>query len=129
MVPWARNLNDEERTLHHRFGVQSLPIRCFRKFCRILIDDPNMIQSIHEEYFHSGANIATTCSYQSTIQGFMKLGKSRAESIALIKSSVRIACDARIAVANASTVRLARNLLIHSRFQDSIQAAPRKRLV
>ncbi|KAI9362260.1 Homocysteine S-methyltransferase [Pilaira anomala] len=46
-------------------------------------------------YYEAGANIATTCSYQASFEGFAEAGYSTEESIELMKKSVSLACEAR----------------------------------
>lgn len=46
-------------------------------------------------YYEAGANIATTCSYQASFEGFAEAGYSPEESIELMKKSVSLACEAR----------------------------------
>ena len=37
---------------------------------KILIEQPQLIQQVHLDYFQAGADCATTASYQTTIEGF-----------------------------------------------------------
>ncbi len=64
---------------------------------KALIETPELIRQVHSDYFEAGADIAITASYQASIEGFMRRGLDRAESIALLQRSVRLAqeaCDA-----------------------------------
>lgn len=62
---------------------------------RLLRDDPDAIVQAHLAYFAAGARIATTASYQASIDGFVRAGSSPAEAQQLIKRSVRLAELAR----------------------------------
>ncbi|KAI9478863.1 MAG: Homocysteine S-methyltransferase [Benjaminiella poitrasii] len=43
----------------------------------------------------SGANVATTCSYQASLEGFTNEGYSEEQAIELMRKSVTLACEAR----------------------------------
>jgi homocysteine S-methyltransferase len=62
---------------------------------RLLRDDPDAIVQAHLAYFAAGARIATTASYQASMDGFVRAGSSPAEAQQLIKRSVRLAELAR----------------------------------
>lgn len=62
---------------------------------KALIETPDLIRQVHEDYFAAGADIAITASYQATIDGFMRRGLNREESIDLLQRSVRLAREAR----------------------------------
>ncbi|KAJ2997889.1 Homocysteine S-methyltransferase 1 [Globomyces sp. JEL0801] len=62
----------------------------------ILLKDPDVIRKLHLLYYEAGADIAITCSYQASIDGFMKLGLSGMESETLIKKSVQLANEAKL---------------------------------
>jgi homocysteine S-methyltransferase len=62
---------------------------------RLLRDDPDAILQAHLAYFAAGAQVATTASYQASIDGFVRAGSSPAEAQQLIKRSVRLAEQAR----------------------------------
>jgi homocysteine S-methyltransferase len=62
---------------------------------RILVEQPELIRAVHLDYFNAGADVATTASYQATIEGFAKRGFNREQSLDLIKTSVQLAQDAR----------------------------------
>ncbi|KXK16234.1 MAG: homocysteine methyltransferase [Chloroflexi bacterium OLB14] len=62
---------------------------------RILIEQPELIQQVHLDYFKAGADVAITASYQATVEGFAKRGLNKSEAIDLIKKSVQIAKSAR----------------------------------
>ncbi len=62
---------------------------------KILLEQPEMIQQVHLDYFKAGADCAITASYQATIEGFAKRGISESQAISLIQKSVRLAMQAR----------------------------------
>jgi homocysteine S-methyltransferase len=62
---------------------------------RLLHDDPEAIVRAHLAYFAAGARVATTASYQASIDGFVRAGMAYAEAQQLIKRSVRLAEQAR----------------------------------
>jgi homocysteine S-methyltransferase len=62
---------------------------------RLLHDDPDAIVQAHAAYFAAGAQVATTASYQASIDGLVRAGSSPAEAQELIKRSVRLAERAR----------------------------------
>lgn len=65
---------------------------------RLLADDPDAIRSVHAAYFAAGARIATTASYQASIDGFTGRGRDRDEAVDLLRRSVRLAIEARDAL-------------------------------
>jgi homocysteine S-methyltransferase len=61
-----------------------------------LVTHPSLIRDIHFYYFRAGADVAVTCSYQATPQGFRDYLRLQEDaSIALIKKSVELAKRAR----------------------------------
>ena len=62
---------------------------------RLLIDNPNLIRKVHESYFAAGADVATTASYQASLEGFARRGIPPGESLRLIRLSVELADQAR----------------------------------
>lgn len=62
---------------------------------KILMENPEAIAAVHEDYFNAGADCAITASYQATYEGFMNRGLSEEAAGELIKLSVRIAVDVR----------------------------------
>jgi homocysteine S-methyltransferase len=61
---------------------------------RLLRDDPDAIIQAHAAYFAAGAQVATTASYQASVDGLVRAGSSPAEAQELIKRSVRLAKQA-----------------------------------
>ena len=67
---------------------------------RVLVDAPEVIERVHEEYFLAGADIAISASYQASDEGFAKRGLSAdATRAPLLRVSRRIAAQ------SAATVR------------------------
>jgi homocysteine S-methyltransferase len=62
---------------------------------RLLRDAPEEIAAVHRAYYEAGAIVATTASYQASVEGFERAGVDRSEAERLITSSVRIARDVR----------------------------------
>lgn len=63
---------------------------------KVLIEQPELISTVHYDYFIAGADCAITASYQASPLGFAKRGLSRSQSITLIKRSVDLAKQAKI---------------------------------
>src|SRR5690242_19556646 len=62
---------------------------------RLLLDDPSQIVEAHLAYYRAGARVATTASYQATVEGFAARGIGPRDSEALLRQSVEVALDAR----------------------------------
>ncbi|UOY02705.1 homocysteine S-methyltransferase [Blastococcus sp. PRF04-17] len=58
---------------------------------RLLRDDPAAILAAHAAFAAAGAQVATTASYQATVEGFGAAGVDEAEARRLIASSVALA--------------------------------------
>ena len=58
---------------------------------RLLADDPDAIVAAHLAFFRAGASVATTASYQATIEGFQRRGHTRAAAATLLRRSVELA--------------------------------------
>jgi homocysteine S-methyltransferase len=58
---------------------------------RVLMTDPGAIEDVHLAYFRAGARVATTASYQASIEGFASVGVERAEALGLVRRSVELA--------------------------------------
>jgi S-methylmethionine-dependent homocysteine/selenocysteine methylase len=58
---------------------------------RLLRDDPAAIVAAHAAFAAAGAQVATTASYQATVEGFAAAGIDDAEARRLITSSVALA--------------------------------------
>ena len=62
---------------------------------RLLVTDPDAIEAVHLAYYRAGAQVATTASYQASVEGFAAMGLDRAAAIGAIKQSVMLAKRAR----------------------------------
>jgi homocysteine S-methyltransferase len=62
---------------------------------RLLLTDPDAIAAVHAAYFAAGAQVATTASYQATIEGFAAAGSDRATALRAMRTSVEVARRAR----------------------------------
>jgi homocysteine S-methyltransferase len=72
---------------------------------RLLRDDPAEIAAVHRAYFRAGAAVATTASYQASVDGFVRAGVDRDEARRLVRSSVTIARDVRDALSGDGRTR------------------------
>jgi homocysteine S-methyltransferase len=66
---------------------------------RLLAEAPEAIAAAHRAYYRSGARVATTASYQASIEGLLAAGHDEPAARRLITRSVRIAQDVRDEVA------------------------------
>jgi homocysteine S-methyltransferase len=62
---------------------------------RILLTEPDAIEAVHLAYFRAGARVATTASYQATVEGFVAAGLEPRDAIRAIQLSVELAARAR----------------------------------
>jgi homocysteine S-methyltransferase len=62
---------------------------------RLLRDDPAEIAAVHRAYYRAGATVATTASYQASVDGFVRAGVDRDEARRLVRSGVAIARGVR----------------------------------
>ncbi|MGN1209853.1 MAG: homocysteine S-methyltransferase, partial [Duodenibacillus sp.] len=62
---------------------------------RVLIEEPDKIRQVHDDYFEAGANVAITASYQATEAGFAERGMDAKAAYELIARSVTLAREAR----------------------------------
>ncbi|WP_280476823.1 homocysteine S-methyltransferase [Nocardia asiatica] len=67
---------------------------------RLLVDEPAAIEAVHAAYFRAGADIATTATYQASVDGFAARGLTRADSVRLWRRGVALARAARDACAD-----------------------------
>jgi homocysteine S-methyltransferase len=73
---------------------------------RLLRDDPEEVAAVHHAYYAAGADVATTASYQASVDGFERAGVDRADAERLLASSVAIARDVRDALSGDGRTRL-----------------------
>ena len=62
---------------------------------RLLLTEPAEIEEVHLAYFRAGARVATTASYQASIEGFARAGMDRDAALLAIRRSVELAARAR----------------------------------
>lgn len=62
---------------------------------RVLLEQPELIASVHNDYFKAGADCVITASYQATIEGLRNKGLNQQQALQVISSSVSIAKEAR----------------------------------
>ena len=62
---------------------------------KILLENPALIQEVHFDYLHAGADVITTTSYQTTFEGLAKRGIGRPEAEVIFEKSVALACQVR----------------------------------
>jgi homocysteine S-methyltransferase len=62
---------------------------------RLLLTEPDAIEEVHLAYFRAGARVATTASYQASIEGFAAAGLDRDTALRAIRRSVELATRAR----------------------------------
>ncbi|MDO4928119.1 MAG: homocysteine S-methyltransferase [Corynebacterium sp.] len=62
---------------------------------QILLDNPAEITAAHCDFYQAGAQIATTCSYEVTYDGLATLGYSPTQVDEVLRTSVRLAQQAR----------------------------------
>jgi homocysteine S-methyltransferase len=68
---------------------------------RLLLTDPEAIEAVHLAYYEAGAQVATTASYQASVEGFATAGLDQAAALALVRLSVALAQQARERVREA----------------------------
>jgi homocysteine S-methyltransferase len=61
---------------------------------RLLADDPAAIVAAHRAFLDAGARVVTTASYQATVDGFVRRGRTAHEAAGLIRRSVDLAREA-----------------------------------
>lgn len=62
---------------------------------KVLLEAPELIRQVHDDYFVAGANVAITATYQATFPGLMARGLTWDEAGALMQLSVDLAIAAR----------------------------------
>jgi homocysteine S-methyltransferase len=78
---------------------------------RLLRDDPDEVIATHLAFYRAGADVATTASYQASVEGFARYGVTAAEAEGLLRDSVRLA---RVAAALAEAEDGVRRLVAAS---------------
>ena len=72
---------------------------------RLLRDDPAEVRDTHLAFFRAGARVATTASYQASVEGFAAKGVPEAAATRLITSSVTLAREAAAVAEQEDGVR------------------------
>lgn len=58
---------------------------------KLLVDEPDVIRSVHRAYLQAGADCITTASYQASFPGFTEAGLTDAEAVELFVRSSELA--------------------------------------
>lgn len=96
----------------------------------VLIRDPQLIKRAHLDYFHAGANVAITASYQASVPGLAQyMNTSEWQAKDLIKRSVTLAQDARkefiietmAAVSDEAAKQMAKNGASLQWYEESVR--------
>lgn len=67
---------------------------------RLLGEAPERIAEVHRAYFEAGAQVATTASYQASVEGLVAAGYDAAEARRLLVRSVSVAREVRDGLAD-----------------------------
>jgi homocysteine S-methyltransferase len=62
---------------------------------RLLLTEPEAIEEVHLAFFRAGARVATSASYQASVEGFGAAGLDRDTALRAIRRSVELAARAR----------------------------------
>jgi homocysteine S-methyltransferase len=62
---------------------------------KLLLENPDLIRQVHHDYYVAGADVATTASYQATLQGLRQRGLDQEHAVAALRLSVKLAQQAR----------------------------------
>jgi homocysteine S-methyltransferase len=62
---------------------------------KCLVENPNLIRTVHLNYFNAGADLATTATYQASFAGFAQRGLDAQSAASLMRSAVALASSAR----------------------------------
>jgi len=62
---------------------------------KVLLEDPELIRSVHHDYLAAGADCIMSASYQATVEGFERRGLSKSAALETLAASVRFAIEAR----------------------------------
>lgn len=62
---------------------------------KVLMEAPELIRKLHEDYFQAGADVAITASYQASFEGFAARGLDARRATGLFRLSVQLAHEAR----------------------------------
>lgn len=62
---------------------------------KFLVDDPEMIYTIHKDYFEAGADIGISATYNASKPGFLKRGLTEKQAADKVRLSVELVKRAR----------------------------------
>src|SRR5262249_56067138 len=62
---------------------------------KLLLENPELIRQVHHDYYVAGADVATTASYQATVQVLRQRGLDHAQAAAALRLSVKLAHQPR----------------------------------
>lgn len=62
---------------------------------KVLLEQPELVKRVHQDYFRAGAAVAITASYQATPLGFARRGIGTEAALERVALSVRLADEAR----------------------------------
>lgn len=62
---------------------------------KLLLENPAAIRNVHLAYFHAGADVGTSASYQASFLGFVRRGLTPRQAAELLTLSVRLVREAR----------------------------------
>lgn len=71
---------------------------------RLLLEDPHEVVAAHRDFYAVGAQVATSASYQASLDGLARIGLDRHEALAVLVASVRLADQARREVGDSAEV-------------------------
>ncbi len=95
-------LNEEVLILHGALGTElefkGYDVSGKLWSAKYLLEEPTVIQEIHETYLTSGADLITTSSYQATLPGLQERGLSPEKAEEIIRLTVTLAKNARYRV-------------------------------
>jgi homocysteine S-methyltransferase len=75
---------------------------------RLLAERPEEVVAAHREFFEAGAEVAISCSYQASFEGFSRAGLGSEETAGLLRRSVELARRAAESAGSAVSVGVAR---------------------
>jgi homocysteine S-methyltransferase len=62
---------------------------------KLLLEKPALIRQVHRDYLEAGAGVVTSASYQASFEGLARRGLATPEAARVMRSSVRLAMEAR----------------------------------
>ncbi|HKX55744.1 MAG TPA: homocysteine S-methyltransferase family protein, partial [Xanthomonadales bacterium] len=62
---------------------------------RCLVESPELIAEVHQDYLQAGADIIASATYQASEKGFMERGLNRREARKLMQGGIRLAVQER----------------------------------